>query len=72
MLMLGIGVCVLGLLFGIIQFVKVKKLKAHQSMLDVAQIIYETCKTYLNQQGKFIAILFVFIAICIGFLFRAA
>ena len=69
MLMLGIGVCVLGLLFGIIQFVKVKKLKAHQSMLDVAQIIYETCKTYLNQQGKFIAILFVFIAICIGFYF---
>jgi len=69
MLMLGIGVCVLGLLFGIIQFVKVKKLKAHQSMLDVAQIIYETCKTYLNQQGKFIAILFIFIAICIGFYF---
>jgi len=69
MLMLGIGVCVLGLLFGIIQFVKVKKLRAHQSMLDVAQIIYETCKTYLNQQGKFIAILFIFIAICIGFYF---
>ncbi|MEO8512038.1 MAG: sodium-translocating pyrophosphatase [Ignavibacteria bacterium] len=69
MLMMGIGVCALGLLFGIIQFFKVKKLKAHQSMLDVAQIIYETCKTYLNQQGKFIAILFVFIATCIGFYF---
>lgn len=69
MLLIGIGVCVVGLLFGILQFVKVKKLKAHQSMLDVAQIIYETCKTYLNQQGKFIAILFVFIAICIGFYF---
>lgn len=69
MLLIGIAVCVIGLLFGIIQFIKVKKLKAHQSMLDVAQIIYETCKTYLNQQGKFIAILFVFIAICIGFYF---
>ena len=69
MLLIGIAVCAVGLLFGIIQFFKVKKLRAHQSMLDVAQIIYETCKTYLNQQGKFIAILFVFIAICIGFYF---
>lgn len=69
MLLLGIGVCAIGLLFGIMQFLKVKKLKAHQSMLDVAQIIYETCKTYLSQQGKFLAILFVFIAICIGFYF---
>lgn len=69
MLLLGIAVCVIGLLFGIMQFLKVKKLKAHQSMLDVAQIIYETCKTYLSQQGKFLAILFVFIAICIGFYF---
>ncbi|MBZ0201652.1 MAG: sodium-translocating pyrophosphatase [Ignavibacteria bacterium] len=69
MLMIGIAVCALGLLFGIIQFLKVKKLKAHQSMLDVAQIIYETCKTYLNQQGKFIAILFVFIGVCIAFYF---
>jgi K(+)-stimulated pyrophosphate-energized sodium pump len=69
MLMIGIAVCALGLLFGIIQFLKVKKLKAHQSMLDVAQIIYETCKTYLNQQGKFISILFIFIAVCIGFYF---
>ncbi len=69
MLLIGIVVCVIGLLFGIMQFLKVKKLRAHQSMLDVAQIIYETCKTYLSQQGKFLAILFVFIAICIGFYF---
>lgn len=69
MLLIGIAVCAIGLLFGIMQFLKVKKLKAHQSMLDVAQIIYETCKTYLSQQGKFLAILFVFIAICIGFYF---
>lgn len=69
MLIAGIGVCILGLLFGVFQFMKVKRLKAHQSMLDVAQIIYETCKTYLKQQGKFLAILFVFIAVCISFYF---
>src|SRR5215510_5729180 len=67
MLLVGIIVCAVGLLFGVMQFLKVKRLKAHQSMLDVAQIIYETCKTYLRQQGKFLAILFVFIAVCIGF-----
>jgi K(+)-stimulated pyrophosphate-energized sodium pump len=48
---------------------KVKKLKAHRSMLDVAQIIFETCKTYLTQQGKFLVILFLFIAACIAFYF---
>ncbi|HAX47836.1 MAG TPA: sodium-translocating pyrophosphatase [Ignavibacteria bacterium] len=69
LLLIGIAVCAIGLLFGIIQFLKVKKLRAHQSMLDVAQIIYETCKTYLSQQGKFIAILFVIIGVCIGFYF---
>ncbi|HWA05111.1 MAG TPA: sodium-translocating pyrophosphatase [Ignavibacteria bacterium] len=69
MLLAGLAVCALGLLFGIFQFLKVKKLRAHQSMLDVAQIIYETCKTYLSQQGKFLAILFAFIAACIAFYF---
>jgi len=48
---------------------KVKKLKAHRSMLDVAQIIFETCKTYLIQQGKFLVVLFLFIAACIAFYF---
>jgi K(+)-stimulated pyrophosphate-energized sodium pump len=69
LLMLGLVVCLLGLGFGVFQFFKVKKLKAHKSMLDVAQIIYETCKTYLKQQGKFLVILFVFIAVCMGFYF---
>jgi K(+)-stimulated pyrophosphate-energized sodium pump len=69
MLLIGLVVCALGLLFGIFQFIKVKKLRAHKSMLDVAQIIYETCKTYLFQQGKFLAILFAFIAVCIAFYF---
>ncbi|HQD91418.1 MAG TPA: sodium-translocating pyrophosphatase [Syntrophomonadaceae bacterium] len=69
LLTIGIVVCVLGMIFGLFQFLKVKKLPAHQSMLDVAATIYETCKTYLIQQGKFLLILFAFIGICIAFYF---
>lgn len=69
LLLYGILVCVLGMIFGFYQFMKVKRMKAHQSMLDVANIIYETCKTYLIQQGKLLCILFVFIGICIAFYF---
>lgn len=69
LLLIGVGICVLGMLFGLYQFSQVKKLQAHQSMLDVAAIIYETCKTYLIQQGKLLVILFCFIAVCIGFYF---
>ncbi len=68
-LYMGFAVCVLGLLFALIQFIKVKKLPAHKSMLDVSQIIFETCKTYLIQQGKFLFILFVIIGTIIGFYF---
>ncbi len=68
-LVIGIFVCLIGILFGIYQYRKVKKLQAHKSMLDVAQIIFETAKTYLFQQGKFLGILFVFIAACIAFYF---
>jgi K(+)-stimulated pyrophosphate-energized sodium pump len=65
----GFLITVLGLLFGLYQFVQVKKLKAHHSMLEVAQVIYETCKTYLLQQGKFLMILFVFIGATVAFYF---
>jgi len=65
----GLIICALGLGFGLMQFFKVKKLHAHKSMLDVAQVIFETCKTYLLQQGKFLVILFIFIAACISFYF---
>ena len=68
-LLSGLLVCFVGLLFGLYQYYKVKNLKAHQSMLDVAQIIFETCKTYLIQQGKFLGFLFLFIASCIAFYF---
>ncbi|MCX7986787.1 MAG: sodium/proton-translocating pyrophosphatase, partial [Bacteroidales bacterium] len=65
----GLLICVLGMVFGLYQFLKVKKLKAHQSMLDVSKVIFETCKTYLIQQGKFLIILFLFIAACVAFYF---
>lgn len=68
-LYLGLLVCALGMLFGLFQFVKVKKIEAHQSMLDVANTIYETCKTYLIQQGKLLCVLFAFIGFCIAFYF---
>jgi len=65
----GILVCLLGLAFGVYQYLKVKKLKAHKSMLDIAQVIFETCKTYLLQQGKLLIVLFIFIAVCVAFYF---
>jgi K(+)-stimulated pyrophosphate-energized sodium pump len=68
-LYIGFVICFLGLVFGFYRYLMVKKLKAHQSMLDVSNIIFETCKTYLIQQGKFLVILFSFIAICVAFYF---
>ena len=63
----GFLITILGMMFGLYQFVKVKKIKAHQSMLDVAQVIFETSKTYLIQQGKFLLILFAFIGSAVAF-----
>jgi K(+)-stimulated pyrophosphate-energized sodium pump len=59
----GLGVCVLGLLFGLIIFTQLKNLPVHKAMLEISELIYETCKTYLITQGKFILILEVFIGI---------
>ncbi len=58
-----------GFMFGLFQFLKVKKIGAHKSMLDVAQVIFETAKTYLVQQGKFLMILFAFIGSAVAFYF---
>jgi len=62
-LLLGIGliVCLLGLVFGILNYLHVKKLPVHKSMRDISELIYETCKTYLITQGKFLLILWAFI-----------
>src|SRR5208337_4158924 len=65
----GLVICVIGMIFGIIQYVQTKNLPAHKAMLDVSQTIWETCKTYLFQQGKFLIALWVLIAICMGYYF---
>ena len=68
-LMFGLVVCVLGLLFGLTSYTAVKKLPVHQSMADVSELIYETCKAYLAKQGRFLLILFAFIGVIIVFYF---
>jgi K(+)-stimulated pyrophosphate-energized sodium pump len=69
LLLLGIGVCVLGMVFGMVMFNQVKGMPAHKSMLDVSNIIYETCKTYLLQQGRLLMVLELFIGACIVYYF---
>jgi K(+)-stimulated pyrophosphate-energized sodium pump len=60
-LLSGLAVCVLGLLFGLWTYAGVKKLPVHKSMAEVSALIYETCKAYMVQQGKFLLILLAFI-----------
>jgi K(+)-stimulated pyrophosphate-energized sodium pump len=67
----GLIICVVGMAFGIMQYVQTKNLPAHKAMLDVSQTIWETCKTYLFQQGKFLIALWILIAICIVYYFGA-
>jgi K(+)-stimulated pyrophosphate-energized sodium pump len=65
----GLLVCIIGLIFGLIQSNQTKNLPAHKSMLDVSDIIWETCKSYLAQQGKFLAGLWILIALCMVYYF---
>ncbi len=65
LLLSGIVVCVLGLLFGLAMYMNLKKLPVHRAMREISELIYETCKTYLITQGKFILILEIFIGIVI-------
>ena len=67
----GLLICVIGMGFGIMQYVQTKNLPAHKAMLDVSQTIWETCKTYLFQQGKFLIALWILIAICMIYYFGA-
>lgn len=68
-LMIGLAVCVVGILFGWWQYLKTKALPVHDSMAGVSSIIWETCKTYLAQQGKFLIALWVLIALCMAYYF---
>jgi len=69
LLLIGIGVSILGLLFGLAIYTQLKRLPVHRSMLEVSELIYETCKTYLVTQGKFILLLEVFVGAIIAFYF---
>jgi K(+)-stimulated pyrophosphate-energized sodium pump len=69
LLMIGLGICVIGLIFGLVEFLKIKKLSVHKLMDEVGSTIFETCKTYLIQQGKFLLVLEVLIGLCIAFYF---
>ncbi|HKA86109.1 MAG TPA: sodium-translocating pyrophosphatase [Haliangiales bacterium] len=62
LLTFGIGVCLLGMVFGLVVFAQLRRLPVHQAMREISELIYETCKTYLATQGKFIAVLWAFIA----------
>src|SRR5437879_4334782 len=67
---LGILICAAGAIFGLVQYKQTKALPVHESMGNVSNTIWETCKTYLFQQGKFLAILWLLIAACIFFYFK--
>ncbi|MBQ9255285.1 MAG: sodium-translocating pyrophosphatase [Bacteroidales bacterium] len=62
----GFLITILGFLFGLFHFMKVKKLPVHKSMLEIGEVIFKTCSTYLKQQGRFLAILFIFIGIVVA------
>jgi K(+)-stimulated pyrophosphate-energized sodium pump len=68
-LLIGICIAFIGLVFGFIEFFRIKKLDVHSRMAEVGNTIFETCKTYLVQQGKFLVVLEVLIALCIAFYF---
>ena len=65
LLMVGLVFCALGILFGLAIYMNLKKLPVHRAMREISELIYETCKTYLITQGKFILILEAFIAVII-------
>lgn len=69
LLLIGLGIAVIGLVFGFAEFLKIKKLSVHKAMDEVGNTIFETCKTYLVQQGKFLLVLEVLIGLCIAFYF---
>jgi len=69
LLIAGLGICLLGFLFGLVIYIQLRKLPVHRSMREISELIYETCKTYLIQQGKLLLILEIFIGIIIAVYF---
>ena len=62
---IGLGISLLGFVFALVMYTNVRNLPVHESMLEISELIYETCKTYLITQGKFLAILEIFIGVVI-------
>ncbi|HEV2105622.1 MAG TPA: sodium-translocating pyrophosphatase [Candidatus Eisenbacteria bacterium] len=69
LLFVGLGVCLLGMAFGMLMFSQVRNMPAHRAMLDVSNTIYETCKAYLLKQAQLLLVLEVFIGVCILYYF---
>ncbi len=69
-LYLGLVICAVGAAFGLLQYLQTRALPVHKSMGAVSNIIWETCKTYLLQQGKFLGVLWVLIALCMIYYFK--
>jgi K(+)-stimulated pyrophosphate-energized sodium pump len=65
LLLIGILFCIFGLGFGLVIYTRLKNLPVHRSMREISELIYETCKTYLITQGKFLLLLWAFIAVVI-------
>jgi K(+)-stimulated pyrophosphate-energized sodium pump len=66
----GLVICAIGAAFGLLQYKQTRALQVHKSMGEVSNIIWETCKTYLWQQGKFLATLWILIAVCMIYYFK--
>ncbi|PWU19718.1 MAG: sodium-translocating pyrophosphatase [Verrucomicrobia bacterium] len=66
---IGLGICLIGAIFGMVQYKQTKALPVHSSMASVSNTIWETCKTYLFTQGKFLVILWLLIAACMVYYF---
>ncbi|HEX2450523.1 MAG TPA: sodium-translocating pyrophosphatase [Gemmatimonadales bacterium] len=69
LLLNGLVVCALGLLFGLSIYTQLRKLPVHRAMREISELIYETCKTYLFTQGKFLVVLWLFIGAIMAFYF---
>ena len=69
LLMIGLIFCALGLVFGLMILRRLKNMAVHSSMREISELIYETCKTYLITQGKFLMVLWIFIAVVITLYF---
>src|SRR5882672_9710508 len=69
LLLWGLLICALGLLFGLAQYTQLRNLPVHRAMREISELIYETCKTYLLTQGRFLLILWLFIGAIVAVYF---